>query len=92
VLEVILNVIDFGMNIQEAVDASRFSHQWLPDEIRFERHGLSPDTIHALAERGHGLKEVERQGVAQAILVNAGEGLLEGANDRRAPDGAAIGR
>ena len=89
VLLTLLNVLDFGMNAQEAVDAPRFNHQWLPDVIRFERHGLSADTVEALAARGHKVQEVERQGVAEAILV--GE-LLEGGCDRRAPDGAAIGR
>jgi gamma-glutamyltranspeptidase/glutathione hydrolase len=86
------NVIDFGMNAQEAVDAPRFHHQWLPDEIRYERHGFSRDTIEALAHRGHRLREIGVQGVAEAILVNAREALLEGGCDRRAPDGAAIGR
>jgi gamma-glutamyltranspeptidase/glutathione hydrolase len=88
----VTNVVDFEMNAQEAVDAPRFHHQWLPDEIRYERHGLSRDAIDALAQRGHRLREVEAQGVAQAILLNAREALLEGGCDRRAPDGAAIGR
>ncbi len=92
VLQVILGVLDFGMNVQEAVDNPRFHHQWLPDEIRYERHGLSADTLAALSARGHTPVQIERQGAVQAILVNAREGLLEGANDRRAPDGAAIGR
>ena len=92
VLQLILNVVDFGMNVQEAVDAPRFSHEWLPDEIRYERFGLSPDALRALSDRGHSLKEVERQGVAEVILVNAREHLLEGGSDRRVPDGAAIGR
>ncbi len=90
VLLTLLNVLDFGMNAQEAVDAPRFNHQWLPDVIRFERYGLSADTVEALAARGHKVQEVEQQGVAEAILV--GRGLLEGGCDRRAPDGAAIGR
>jgi gamma-glutamyltranspeptidase/glutathione hydrolase len=89
VLLTVLNVLDFGMNAQEAVDAPRFNHQWLPDAIRFERYGLSADTVDALAARGHKVQEVEQQGVAEAILV--GE-LLEGGCDRRAPDGAAVGR
>jgi gamma-glutamyltranspeptidase / glutathione hydrolase len=89
VLLTLLNVLDFGMNAQEAVDSPRFNHQWLPDVIRFERHGLSADTIAALAARGHKVQEVEQQGVAEAILVG---GLLEGGCDRRAPDGAAVGR
>jgi gamma-glutamyltranspeptidase/glutathione hydrolase len=88
----VTNVIDFGMNAQEAVDAPRFHHQWLPDLVRYERHGLSRDTQDALAARGHQLSEVESQGVAESILVDAKSGLLEGGCDRRAPDGAAIGR
>ena len=92
VLLTVLNVLDFGMNPQEAVDAPRFNHQWLPDVIRYERYGLSADTLEALAQRGHKLAEIGGQGVAEAILVNAREGLLEGGCDRRAPDGAAVGR
>ena len=92
VLLTLLNVLDFGMNAQEAVDAPRFHHQWLPDVIQYERHGLSADTVEALAAKGHKLQEIESQGVAEAILVNAPEGLLEGGCDRRAPDGAAIGQ
>jgi gamma-glutamyltranspeptidase/glutathione hydrolase len=89
VLLTLLNALDFGMNAQEAVDAPRFNHQWLPDIIRFERFGLSVDTVAALMAKGHKVQEIEQQGVAEAILV--GE-LLEGGCDRRAPDGAAIGR
>jgi gamma-glutamyltranspeptidase/glutathione hydrolase len=92
VLETVLDVVDFGMNVQEAIDAPRFYHQWLPDEIRYERNGLSPDTLAILARRGHKLADVEAQGVAEGILVNAPDGLLESGCDRRAPDGAAIGR
>jgi gamma-glutamyltranspeptidase/glutathione hydrolase len=92
VLLTVLNVLDFGMNAQEAVDAPRFNHQWLPDVIAYERHGLSADTREALLARGHQLKEIESQGVAEAILLNAKDGLLEGGCDRRAPDGAAVGR
>jgi gamma-glutamyltranspeptidase/glutathione hydrolase len=92
VLLTVLNVLDFGMNPQEAVDAPRFNHQWLPDVIQFERYGLSVDTLEALARRGHKLSQIGGQGVAEVILVNAREGLLEGGCDRRAPDGAAMGR
>jgi gamma-glutamyltranspeptidase/glutathione hydrolase len=91
VLETIVDVIDFGMNAQEAVDAPKFHHQWLPDRISFEKYGFSPDTIAALKRRGHSLQETESQGVAQIIVVNDKEGLLEGGTDHRAPDGAAIG-
>jgi gamma-glutamyltranspeptidase/glutathione hydrolase len=91
VLHTILNVVDFGMNIQEAVDAPRFHHQWLPDRINYERHGLSPDTTALLESRGHALREVGGQGVAEAILNNAENGLLEAALDGRAADGGAVG-
>jgi gamma-glutamyltranspeptidase/glutathione hydrolase len=92
VLLILLNVLDFGMNPQEAVDAPRFNHQWLPDVIHYERHGLSVDTRSALIQKGHQLKEIGSQGAAQAILVNRTDRLLEGGCDRRAPDGAAIGQ
>jgi gamma-glutamyltranspeptidase/glutathione hydrolase len=88
----ILNVIDFGMNVQEAIDAPRFHHQWLPDELRYEKFGFSPDTLALLRARGHTLKEVDGQGIAQAILYDAKADMLEGASDRRDRDGAAIGR
>ena len=92
VLLTVLNVLDFGMNPQEAVDAPRFNHQWLPDVIRYERYGFSADTLEALAQRGHNLAQIDGQGVAEVIRINAREGLLEGGCDRRAPDGAAVGR
>jgi len=92
VLLTVLNVVDFGMNVQQAIDAPRFHHQWLPDRIQHERFGLSPDTMELLRAKGHELREVEAQGVAEAILYNTRENLLEGGTDRRAPDGAAIGR
>ncbi|HEV8293140.1 MAG TPA: gamma-glutamyltransferase, partial [Tepidisphaeraceae bacterium] len=92
VLQTILNVVDFGMNIQEAVDAPRIHHQWLPDQIQYERFGLSPDTISLLAAKGHKLQVIASQGVVQAILYNQKDDVLEGASDRRAADGAAIGR
>jgi len=92
VLQIVLNRVDFGMNVQEAVDAPRFHHQWLPDRIQHERWGLSPDTLALLQARGHQLREVATQGVAQAIAYDADGNLLEGAADPRAPDGAAVGR
>ena len=91
VLHTILNVVDFGMNVQEAIDAPRFHHQWLPDRINYERHGLSPDTISLLEARGHALREVGGQGAAEAILFDVEANLLAGALDRRRADGGAVG-
>ncbi len=92
VLLCVLNVIDFGMNIQEAIDAPRFHHQWLPDRISYEKHGLSPDTLALLRSFGHALKENEGQGVAEGIFYNAKDDLLEGGFDRRTLDGGVAGR
>jgi gamma-glutamyltranspeptidase/glutathione hydrolase len=92
VLMTILDVIDFGMNVQEAVDAPRFHHQWLPDRVEYERNGLSPDTIALLKQRGHTLREISAQGIAEAIIYNAKENLLEGGSDRRAADGGVAVR
>jgi gamma-glutamyltranspeptidase / glutathione hydrolase len=92
VLLTILNVVDFGMNIQDALDAPRFHHQWLPDRIAYETYGLSPDTRALLESRGHTLVEVALQGNAQGIVHDAKAGVLEGGADIRDPDGAAVGR
>jgi len=91
VLHTILNVIDFGMNAQDAIDAPRFHHQWLPDAVQFERNGLSPDTLAILRGYGHTLNPVGAQGIAEAIVVNARDGKLNAGNDRRAIDGGAAG-
>ena len=92
VLTTILNVIDFGMNAQEAVDAGRMHHQWLPDSLSVERYGFSADTIKALQAMGHTVREGGAQGAAQVIVVNQKDGMLEGGNDKRAPDGGAAGK
>jgi gamma-glutamyltranspeptidase/glutathione hydrolase len=89
VLLTILNAVDFGMNAQQAVDAARFHHQWLPDRITHERNGISPDTLSILESRWHDFRETNAQGVAEVIIYNEKEDLLEGGVDRRAPDGGA---
>ena len=93
VLEVIVNCIDHGLDVQAAVSAPRFHHQWLPDKIDFEKNGISPDTLALLKQRGHVTAESAfTQGVAQGIVWNKTDKVLEGATDRRVLDGAAIGR
>lgn len=68
-LQTVLNVIDHGMAPQEAVDAPRIHHQWLPDEVYFEQRGLSPDTQKLLQERGYKLVEQTPWGAAELIMV-----------------------
>jgi gamma-glutamyltranspeptidase/glutathione hydrolase len=80
VLEVIVNVLDFGMNVQDAVNWPRFHHQWMPDELRMEP-GYSPDTIALLEKRGYTVKRVAAQGEVAAIGFD--NGWLEGAPDPR---------
>jgi len=92
VVNTIVNVVDHGMNAQEAVDAPRLHHQWLPDRIQLERNVFSPDSLAMLRTMGHTILEVNSQGVAEVIVLNAKEGLLEGGVDRRVPDGFAAGR
>ncbi|MDP6582424.1 MAG: gamma-glutamyltransferase, partial [Vicinamibacterales bacterium] len=75
---------------QEAVDAPRVHHQWLPDETRYERWGLSPDTLALLSSMGHTMVETRVQGAVSAIFYNARDNVLEAAEDRRRAS-AAIG-
>ena len=91
VLTTILNVVDYGMNAQEAVDAGRLHHQWLPDRLSMERYGFSADTIAKLKAMGHTVAEAGGQGVAEVIVVGK-DGILEGGVDGRAPDGGAAGK
>jgi len=92
VLQILLGVLDFGMNVQEAIDAPRISHQWLPDVILHEPFGLSADTAEALRARGHQVEERGAGEWSRAHGIAVRDGLLEGGSDRRKPDGAAIGR
>jgi gamma-glutamyltranspeptidase / glutathione hydrolase len=68
-LEAIMNVIDYGLDPQEAVDAPRFHHQWLPDEVFVEPMALSPDTRMMLTEMGYKITEIAAWGAAAAIVV-----------------------
>lgn len=91
VMQVIMNVIDFGMNIQEAVDAPRIHHQWFPDEILFEKRGLSVDVVENLKAKGHAVVERKGfQGLAEGIIVDREKGMIYGATDSRGY-GAALG-
>lgn len=91
VLQVTLNLIDFGMDIPQAVNAARFHHQWLPDEIRIEQDGASDETVRALERLGHTVRMAGRQGSAHAIMIDPRTGERIGAPDARDRDAGAAG-
>ena len=88
VLQNLVNVIDYKMNIAQAASVPRMHHQWLPDMLRLER-GISPDTIALLKALGHDVKVMPTMGRVQTVQFD--NGLYWGASDPRNPDGAAIG-
>lgn len=81
VLQVISNVIDHKMNISEAVSAPRFHMQWLPDEIRIEKFGMTKDTIKALENKGYKIVELPDMGDVNAILID--DNIFYGTMDPR---------
>ncbi|HWZ72660.1 MAG TPA: gamma-glutamyltransferase [Casimicrobiaceae bacterium] len=99
VVHCILNVIDYGMNIQEAIDAPRFHQQWLPDATNVEAFALSPDTRRILVAMGHRFGDSQPAGRAAGILVGApslgakprGNERFYGADDPRRETGLASG-
>ncbi|HEY0405118.1 MAG TPA: gamma-glutamyltransferase, partial [Pyrinomonadaceae bacterium] len=91
VLQVITNVIDYNMNIQQAIDAPRIHHQWLPDEIVYEPFKLSIETQSALEALGHKLVSNPRfMGDAHGIMIEQQTGMRLGASDPR-NDGVPVG-
>jgi gamma-glutamyltranspeptidase / glutathione hydrolase len=89
VVQVLTNVIDQGMNIQEAVNAPRVHHEWLPDTLYVEK-GISPDTIRLLREMGYSVVGTEPMGAALSIMVDQKTGMRSGAADPRR-EGLALG-
>jgi gamma-glutamyltranspeptidase / glutathione hydrolase len=90
VLQVILNVVDFGMNVQDAVDAPRVHHQWLPDKLYLER-GISPDTVALLKSRGYDVDYSPGVVLAQVAAIVSDGGWLQGGSDGRTAAGKAAG-
>ncbi|HEY0430932.1 MAG TPA: gamma-glutamyltransferase [Pyrinomonadaceae bacterium] len=88
---VITNVVDYGMNIQQAIDFPRIHHQWLPDELIFEPYGLSGDTQKALTALGHKLARPRYLGDAEGLMIEEKTGMRLGATDPRRSDGLAVG-
>ncbi|HPT21284.1 MAG TPA: gamma-glutamyltransferase [Bacteroidales bacterium] len=82
VFQVLVNVIDYGMNIQEAVDKGRFHHQWLPDYISYERDAIDSLTVGKLNDMGHVLKARNSIGQVNAVQILK-DGRKSGGADRR---------
>ncbi len=87
VFQAILNVVDFGMTMQEAVAAPRFHHQWLPDQIDYEPNAISENVRESLKQKGYTLKERKPYGRVEGILVNT-DGTYQAGADPRGDDKA----
>ena len=88
VLQMIVNVIDHGMNIAEAANAPRMHHQWYPDVLSLES-GFSPDTIRLLKERGHDVQD-SRSSSGSTQTVAYRDGVFRGASDTRRPGAGSV--
>jgi len=89
VLQMVVNSVDFGMNVAEATNAPRFHHQWLPDQLRVEK-GFSPDTLKLLGEKGQNVKVMPAMGSTQSIMLGP-DGMRYGASDPRTIDDLTAG-
>ncbi len=91
VLQVVLNVVEFPMNIADAIAAPRMHHQWLPNTLLLEKGAFPELTRRELESRGHVLKDSAPIGQAMGITVDPRTGIRSGASDPRSPDGRAVG-
>src|SRR5438552_10153194 len=90
VANILTGVVDYGMNLQEAVNAPRFHHQWLPDEVYVER-GTSPDTVGLLKQMGHKVTVSDYWSDGECIAIDAHNNEPLGATDVRNATGRALG-
>ncbi len=91
VTQIVIDIIDFGMNIQQAIDWPRIHHQWMPDEIRYEPFGINPDTMVRLQSMGHKFAANPRSiGDAEGIMIEDKTGVRLGGSDPRL-NGKSVG-
>jgi len=91
VANILIGVRDYGLDIQEAVNAPRIHQQWLPDRVELEKGRFSPDTIHLLQASGNAVTPPDVDGDAECIAVDLVTGERLGASDARNENGRAIG-
>jgi gamma-glutamyltranspeptidase/glutathione hydrolase len=91
VFQTVLNVLAYDMQVDQAIEAMKIHHQWLPDRILYEKNLLSPDTRKILEGMNHTLVPVNRLGVLMGIQVDAMNKVLIGAADSARPEGGAVG-
>ncbi|MCB0461793.1 MAG: gamma-glutamyltransferase [Flavobacteriaceae bacterium] len=91
VFQTTLNVLEFNMRIDKAIEAMKIHHQWSPDVISYEEHLMSPDTRKTLEKMGHTLRATGGLGALMGITINPETGIITGASDSSRPEGAAIG-
>jgi gamma-glutamyltranspeptidase / glutathione hydrolase len=90
VTQVIVNIIDHGMNIQQAIDWPRVHHQWMPDQIVYEPYGLVPDVLNRLKSMGHQFGNQRYMGDAEGVMIEVKTDVRLGGSDPRL-DGKSIG-
>lgn len=91
VFQTIVNVLAYNMQVDKAIEAMKIHHQWLPNEIVYEKHLMSPDTKAALEMKGHRLREVNNLGSLMGITYDEKRNVYIGAADSSSPDGGAVG-
>lgn len=91
VFQTVLNVLEFDMPIDRAIENMKIHHQWFPDVLSYEKHLMSPDTRKALEAMGHITKERSRLGVLMGITYDTEKQIISGASDSVHPDGGAVG-
>ena len=91
VFQTVLNVLAYDMRVDQAIEAMKVHHQWLPNQIIYERNLLSPDTRQALETMNHTLIPTKVLGQLMGIQIDAKNDIMIGASDSSSPDGAAVG-
>ena len=91
VFQTTLNVLEFDMRIDKAIEALKIHHQWLPDQVVYEKELLSPDTRKILENMGHTFRERYNMGALMGITYDSENGIMTGASDAAQPDSGAAG-